>query len=396
MTYNISKAVHNPERLAALRKTGLLAPPSEVAFDRLTSLATRILDVPVALVSLVDENRQFFKSCIGLAEPWASQRETPLILAFCRDAVDSGEPLVIGDARQHPLRRNTPTIPALKGIATVAVPLITSDKYTFGAFCVIDHRPRAWTKEEIRIISELAAAVLTEIERRVLTQEMAHQVEAPRQASVIWPRENDVALERANKALTELTMAYDATIESWSQAVDLHTKEPEGHTHRVTQLTLQIASDLGIKSDALVHIRRGALLHDIGKMGIPDSILLKPGPLTEQEWDIMRLHPVYAHRILSPITYLHPALHIPYCHHEKWDGTGYPRGLKGEEIPLVARIFAVVDVWDVLHSDQVYRRGWPEGKVRDYIREQAGEHFDPHVVDIFLAQELGPHPRSIL
>ncbi len=132
-------------------------------------------------------------------------------------------------------------------------------------------------------------------------------------------------------------------------------------------------------------MRRGALLHDIGKMGIPDSILLKPGKLTDEEWEIMRRHPTYAYKLLSPIAFLRPSLDIPYCHHEKWDGSGYPRKLAGNEIPLSARIFAVVDVWDALRSNRTYRLGWPEDKVIDYIREQAGSHFDPDVVEAFLA-----------
>ncbi|MFZ5650557.1 MAG: GAF domain-containing protein [Bacillota bacterium] len=191
-------------------------------------------------------------------------------------------------------------------------------------------------------------------------------------------------LQRSN---IELTMAYDATIEGLSYALDLRDKETDGHSKRVTEMTVRLARTMGTSEAELVHMRRGALLHDIGKMGIPDHILLKPGPLTDEEWEIMRLHPVYAFEMLSPIEHLRPALDIPYCHHEKWDGTGYPRGLKGEQIPLAARIFAVVDVWDALHSDRPYRPAWPEDKVREYIREQAGKHFDPKVVKVFLEME---------
>ncbi len=182
----------------------------------------------------------------------------------------------------------------------------------------------------------------------------------------------------------DLAMAYDATIEGWSRALDLRDKETEGHTQRVTELTLRLAREMGIDDAELVHIRRGALLHDIGKMGIPDSILLKPGPLSDEEWVIMKKHPAFAFDMLSPIAYLQHALDIPYYHHEKWDGAGYPRGLKGERIPLAARIFAVVDVYDALRSDRPYRPGWSEEKALDYIREQAGKHFDPAVVKIFL------------
>ncbi len=182
----------------------------------------------------------------------------------------------------------------------------------------------------------------------------------------------------------ELAMAYDATIEGWSRALDLRDKETEGHTKRVTETTLRLARSMGIHEAELVHIRRGALLHDIGKMAIPDAILLKPGSLNDQEWEIMRRHPAQAFELLSPIAYLRPALDIPYCHHEHWDGSGYPRGLSGEQIPLSARLFAVVDVWDALQSDRPYRAPWPVEKVLEHLRSQAGTHFDPAVVQAFL------------
>jgi len=187
-------------------------------------------------------------------------------------------------------------------------------------------------------------------------------------------------LETAN---LELKAAYDNTLEGWVRALDLRDKETEGHTQRVTDLTVRLAKSLGVPEADLVHVYRGALLHDIGKMAIPDAVLLKPGPLTPDERQIIERHPVYAYEFLSAIPYLRQALDIPYCHHEKWDGTGYPRGLKGEQIPLVARIFAVVDVWDALRSDRPYRKGWTDEKALQYIREQAGSHFDRKIVESF-------------
>lgn len=181
----------------------------------------------------------------------------------------------------------------------------------------------------------------------------------------------------------DLALAYDATIEGWSRALDLRDKETEGHTLRVTKMTGLLALAIGLDAGQMVHIRRGALLHDIGKMAIPDSVLLKPGPLTIDEWSTMRKHPEYAYNLLSPISYLNPALDIPYCHHERWDGTGYPRRLVGEQIPLSARMFAVVDVWDALMSDRPYRRAWPESQVLNHIRTLSGSHFDPNAVDAF-------------
>ncbi len=188
-------------------------------------------------------------------------------------------------------------------------------------------------------------------------------------------------LQRSN---TELMLAYDATIEGWSRALDLRDRETEGHTQRVAEMVLILAEKTGMSDAEKLNLRRGALLHDIGKMGVPDSILLKPGPLSESEREIMRQHPLYAYQMLSPITYLKHSLEIPYCHHEKWDGSGYPRGLKGDEIPLSARMFAVVDVFDALTSDRPYRKAWPREEVYRYIQEQARKHFDPQVVKIFL------------
>ena len=186
----------------------------------------------------------------------------------------------------------------------------------------------------------------------------------------------------------ELIQAYDATIQGWSRALDLRDKETEGHTQRVTELTMKLGRQFGLFEEELVHVRRGALLHDIGKMGVPDNILSKPGPLTDEEWLVMRKHTTFAYELLSPIHYLQPALDIPYCHHEKWDGTGYPRGLSGDQIPFAARIFAVVDVWDALTSDRPYRAAWPEDKVLNHIRSLAGTHFDPQIVKICLEPGL--------
>lgn len=188
-------------------------------------------------------------------------------------------------------------------------------------------------------------------------------------------------LQRSN---IELTLAYDTTLEGWSHALDMRDKETEGHTLRVTEMTTKLARSMGMNEAELVHIRRGALLHDIGKMAISDTVLLKPGPLNKDEYEIMCKHPAYAHEMLMPIFFLRHALNIPYCHHEKWDGTGYPRRLKEEQIPLEARIFAVVDVWDALRSDRPYRPAWSEQQTLEYILNESGKHFDPKVVKAFV------------
>lgn len=182
----------------------------------------------------------------------------------------------------------------------------------------------------------------------------------------------------------ELIMSYDNTLEGWARALELRDHETSGHSKRVTEMTLKLAMQMGVSESDIPHIRRGVMMHDIGKMGVPDSILLKPGPLTEEEWEVMKQHPVYAYELLSPIPFLRPALDIPYSHHEKWDGSGYPQGLKGEQIPLAARIFAIVDVWDALSYERPYRDAWPKKKVHQYLKEQAGEYFDPAVVEAFL------------
>ena len=196
--------------------------------------------------------------------------------------------------------------------------------------------------------------------------------------------ENVTLFDSLQRSNSEITLAYDATIEGWSRALDLRDKETEGHTQRVMRMTVKLAHGFGLREAELVQVRWGSLLHDIGKMGVPDGILHKPGPLTDEEWVAMRQHPTFAYEMLAPIRYLRLALEIPYCHHEKWDGSGYPQGLKGDQIPLVARIFAVVDVWDALSSDRPYRAAWPEEKVREHIRISSGTHFDPQVVDVFL------------
>jgi putative nucleotidyltransferase with HDIG domain len=196
--------------------------------------------------------------------------------------------------------------------------------------------------------------------------------------------DNATLFENLQRSNTDLTLAYDTTLEGWSAALDLRDKETEGHTQRVTAITVKLAEAMGFTPQELIPVRRGALLHDIGKMGVPDRILHKPDKLTDEEWQIMRMHPIHAYQLLKPITYLGSAVDIPYGHHEKWDGTGYPRGLKGEEIPLSARLFAVVDIYDALTSDRPYRKSWTSEKTLDYIRELSGNHLDPQVVEAFL------------
>jgi putative nucleotidyltransferase with HDIG domain len=196
--------------------------------------------------------------------------------------------------------------------------------------------------------------------------------------------ERKKAEQQIQRLNAELLIAYDETLEGWARALDLRDNNTEDHSVRVMDLTIDLANALGASESDLVHIRRGALLHDIGKMGIPDAILHKPGPLTEDEWRVMRMHPVFAYDLLSGIPFLRPAMDIPYYHHEKWDGSGYPLGLSGKHIPLAARIFSIVDVWDALSSDRPYRKRWTKHRILEYIRKEAGTRFDPELVRLFL------------
>ncbi|HUF38503.1 MAG TPA: HD domain-containing phosphohydrolase [Anaerolineales bacterium] len=201
------------------------------------------------------------------------------------------------------------------------------------------------------------------------------------------------SLQNSNARISD---AYDQTLRGWSHALELRDDETREHTDRVAEMSVRLGREMGLGEDILVHLRRGALLHDIGKLGVPDRILMKEDALTEEEWDVMRRHPEFAHQMLSSISYLQPALEIPYYHHEKWDGTGYPFGLKGEEIPLSARIFAVADVWDALRSPRPYRSTpWSEKNAVEYIIEQSGRHFDPAVVRAFLPLVCAEHPELI-
>ncbi len=255
--------------------------------------------------------------------------------------------------------------PFLKGegyIAYYVVPLISKGQIN-GVLEIFHRSPLTFDEEWMSFLHALAAHAAIAIDNASLFSD----------------------LQRSN---ADLILAYDTSIEGWARTLELRDKETEGHTKRAAEMTLHIARAMNMSDAELVHVRRGALLHDIGKMSIPDTILLKAGPLTTEEWEIMRRHPVYAYELLSPIAYLRQALDIPYCHHERWDGTGYPRGLKGEQIPLAARIFALADTWDALITERRYHSAWSEDRVVEHIRSLVGSQFDPNVVEVFLNMEL--------
>jgi putative nucleotidyltransferase with HDIG domain len=356
-------------RIQALRRIDLAISSTldaRVAFNVALNEITTQLGVDAACILLLDPHTRTldFAAGRGFRTPALRQTHLPWGQGYAGRAAAERRILRIDNLAEHKTDfLRSPHFAAEGFVTYYAVPLIAEGQVR-GVLELFHRAPLQPDAEWQEFLDILAGQVALAIENMRLFRE----------------------LQESNQALLQ---AYDATIEGWSYALDLRDKETEGHTQRVTELTLRLARALGINGEALVHIRRGALLHDIGKMGVPDSILHKPGPLTPDEWVIMRQHPVLAYEMLSRIEYLRPALDIPYCHHEKWDGTGYPRGLKGEEIPLAARIFAVVDVWDALTSDRPYRPAWTREQAVAYLREQAGKHFDPRIVEIFLREVLG-------
>jgi putative nucleotidyltransferase with HDIG domain len=271
----------------------------------------------------------------------------------------TGEAILTTNAQQDPRFENQMSVAAYQLRSILCAPLKIKDRLI--GVIYVDNRAHAgiFQERELGLITAFADQAAVAIDNAQLFD----------------------GLQASNK---ELQDAYKATLEGWVQALDMRDKETEGHTQRVTILTLRLAESMGVTGEQLTHIRRGALLHDIGKMAIPDSILLKPGPLTNEEREVIQRHPVYAYEMLRRIDFLLPAIDIPRYHHEKWDGTGYPDGLQGEDIPFAARIFPVIDVYDALVSDRPYRRALPSNEVREHIRADAGKHFDPQVVEAFM------------
>jgi response regulator RpfG family c-di-GMP phosphodiesterase len=288
----------------------------------------------------------------GLEYPYYTA--TPLGDGIAGEVIRTGATLRIPDVRKedkyiggNPNIRSELCIPLKIGVTTIGV--INAESNRLDAF----------SEDDERFLMTIAGQLSTILEK---------------EQYLIDLRETNI----------ELSQAYDTTLEGWAKALELRDNETEGHSKRVSNLSVQLAVEIGLGEQEIINIYRGALLHDIGKMGIPDQILRKSGKLTDDEWDIMRCHPAIALDLLAPISHLRAALDIPYCHHEHWDGNGYPRGIKGEEIPLIARIFAIVDVWDSLISDRPYSKAWPKEDARRYIQEKSGTQFDPDLVQAFL------------
>ena len=286
-----------------------------------------------------------------------------------KQVVSSGEPVLTTNAQEDPRFGMEASVVSLQLRSILCVPMKLKEEILGVMF--VDNRIHTglFKESDLELLSAFADQAAMAINNAQLFEDL--------QAA-------NKDLEAAND---ELQTAYEATLQGWVHALDLRDKETEGHTQRVTALTQKLARKMGVVEEEMVHIKRGALLHDIGKMGIPDGILLKPGGLTKKERELMMQHPQLAYEMLSPIDFLKPATDIPYCHHERWDGSGYPRNLRGEEIPFAARIFSVVDVWDALTSERPYRKPMDNAEVRQHIREGAGSHFDSQIVDVFLEMD---------
>jgi putative nucleotidyltransferase with HDIG domain len=295
----------------------------------------------------------------GIAEGSVHEEAFSGSTTIIRTVIDSGKPILTTNAQADPRFEMQYSVAALQLRSILCAPLNLKDDLI--GVIYVDHRgmPDVFHESDMNLISAFADQAAVAIDNARLFED----------------------LKAANE---ELQVAYEATLQGWVRALDLRDKETEGHTQRVTNLSVKLARSMGVDNGDLIHVQRGSLLHDIGKMAIPDAVLLKPDSLTEEERALIRQHPIFAYEMLKPIQFLHRAIDIPYCHHEKWDGTGYPRGIKELQIPFSARIFAIVDVWDALTSDRVYRKALPAEEVRAHLRQQSGRHFDPRVAEAFL------------
>lgn len=361
---NKTKLQRQLERLAALRSIDQAIASSvdlRLTLSILLSHMSQNLQIDAAAILLWNTNNQVFEYAtgIGFRTDAVSGRQVKLGQGYAGMAALEQKVVYIENQSRHKTDMLRLPVFYQEGfVSYYCVPLIAKGQ-VLGLLEIFHRSPIQPTSEWLAFLEALGGQAAIAIDNALLFNN----------------------LQRSN---VELMLAYNATIEGWSRALDMRDHETEGHTQRVTELAVRLAARVGVRTEDLIHIRRGAILHDIGKMGIPDHILLKPGPLSDEEWEIMRLHPVYAREMLSPIEYLAPALDIPCCHHERWDGSGYPVGLRATEILLSARLFAIVDVYDALTSNRPYRPAWSKTAAIAYIREQAGILFDPELAELFL------------
>jgi HD-GYP domain-containing protein (c-di-GMP phosphodiesterase class II) len=352
------------KRLSALQNINIAITTNidlQIPLYLLLEQVTDELEVDAADVLLLDEEDQqlVFVAGQGFKTDALKYSKLDIGQGMAGRAAETGEIIYINNLNDELTSlHQSPLIVDEKFVAYFGVPLITKGKVK--GVLEIFHRSELYPTEDwMDFLNTLTSETAIAVDNAQMFRD----------------------LEKSN---LDLAVAYETTLEGWARTLELRDRETEGHSQRVMDLTLRLGRKLGITEDEIKHVQRGALLHDIGKMGVPDSILFKEGPLTEDEWVVMRKHPQFAYDMLSAIPFLEKAMDIPYCHHEKWDGSGYPRGLCGEEIPLSARIFAIVDVWDALRSDRPYRKAWSDEEALKEIKRGKGIHFDPVVVETFL------------
>ena len=351
------------KRLSALQNINIAITTNidlQIPLYLLLEQVTDELGVDAADVLLYDEENQqlFFVAGRGFQTEALKYTKLDLGQGLAGKAAETLKVIHIKDIRSETTSLNrAPMLPNEDFVSYFGVPLISKGKIQ-GVLELFHRSAMEPDKDWLNFLDTLTSETAIAVDNAQLFRD----------------------LEKSN---LDLAVAYETTLEGWAKTLELRDRETEGHSKRVLDLTTRISKKLGVGEEDLINIQRGAVLHDIGKMGVPDHILLKEGPLNDEEWEIMRKHPVFAYDMLSTIPFLKKASDVPYCHHERWDGTGYPRGLRGEEIPIGARIFALVDVWDALRSDRPYRKAWSDDNSRDYIRKQAGMHFDPIVVKAF-------------
>ena len=351
-------------RMNAIHFVGMAISSSfdwHVTFNVLLSQAVHMLAMDAACILVFDEDTQFLSYGLGIGFNTNRIHKTRLRIgeslagkaALKRETIFFADLSEVDDRNMRLFNQGGEDF-----IGYCAAPLISKGQIK-GVLELFNRRPLVAENEWLDFLEMLASQAAIAIDNADLFED----------------------LQRSN---SELTQAYDLLIVGWSRALELRDAETHGHANRLVDLALKLARKMGVPDDNLVSFRRGVLLHDIGKMGVPDSILLKPGPLTEEEWQVMRMHPIYANELLTSVAYLKPVAEVPFCHHERWNGSGYPRGLKGDEIPLTARLFSVIDIWDALTTDRPYRRAWSKEKTVAYLQEQAGSLLDPQAVDAFI------------
>ena len=354
VSHDVHRMLQKMERLMEINIT--LKSTLELAqvLDLIIAKAVEMLDCEAGSILLCnkEEDCLMFSASTSADSKTLAQIHIPLTDSLAGTIYSKNIPLVVNNVNQD-IRHNASVAAQIhfQTRSLLGVPMRIQER-VIGVLEALNKKDGTFTEEDVKILTAIASQAAVAIENAQLME-----------------------------ALQE---SYESTLEGWAAALDLRDKETEGHSQRVTVLSVHLAQEMGMSKDELMYLRQGALLHDIGKMGVPDNILHKNGPLTEPEKAIMRQHPVNAYKMLYPITHLRPALDIPYCHHEKWDGSGYPCGLKGEEIPLAARIFTVIDVWDALRSNRPYRKAWSVKKTVTYLQKQAGISFDPHIVNRFV------------